>query len=35
MESKETNPYKEIEEPQVGTKQGREYHGRIWQEVIS
>ena len=32
---KETNPYKEIEKPQVETKQGREHHGRIWQEIIS
>ena len=35
MESKETNPYKEIEKHLVETKQGREHHGRIWQEIIS
>ena len=35
MESKETNSYKEIEKPQVETKQGREHYGRIWQEIIS
>ena len=35
MESKETNPYKEIEKPQIEAKQGREHHGRIWQEIIS
>ncbi len=35
MESKETNPYKEIEKPQVETEQGREYYGRVGQEIIS
>jgi len=35
MESKETNPYKEVEKSQVETKQGQGHHGRIWQEVIS
>ena len=35
MEGKEANSYKETENPQVETKQGREHYGRIWQEIIS
>ena len=35
MESKEKNPYKEIKKSQVETKEVREHHGGIWQEIIS
>ena len=35
MEGKEENSYKETENHQVETEQGREYYGRVGQEIIS
>ncbi len=35
MEGKEANSYKETENPQVETEQGREDYGRVGQEIIS